>query len=100
MIHALSSRAASLLRQPALAHLATLNEDGSPHSAPVWVDTDGTHVIINTCVGFLKTRNMERDPRVALSVASLEDPLRHLSVTGRVVEITTEGADAHIDALA
>ena len=53
------------------ATVATLNRDGSPQVSPVWVAYDGEHVIFNTEMKRLKTRNMKRDPRVALSVRTL-----------------------------
>jgi PPOX class probable F420-dependent enzyme len=84
----------------AFAHLATLNPDGSPQVTPVWVDLDGSHVRFNTARGRVKLRNIERDPRVALSAQDPEQPYRYVQVRGRVVETTERGADAHIDALA
>jgi PPOX class probable F420-dependent enzyme len=90
-----------LLKEPHLAQFVTLMRDGSPHIAPLWVDTDGTHVVINTEEGRVKVRNMRRDPRVAISVYDPAKPYaRVLNVQGRVVEITAEGAAGHIDFLA
>jgi PPOX class probable F420-dependent enzyme len=89
-----------LLTKKGLAHLVTLLPDGTPQSTPVWVDYDGTHVLINTAVGRLKDKNMQRDPRVAFSVTDPENPYRYLEVRGRVVERTKVGADQHIDAMA
>ncbi|HEY1492775.1 MAG TPA: TIGR03618 family F420-dependent PPOX class oxidoreductase, partial [Steroidobacteraceae bacterium] len=66
----------------------------------VWVDYDGRHVLINTAVGRLKDKNMQRDPRVAFSVTDPDNPYRYLEVRGRVVERTKAGADEHIDAMA
>ena len=43
---------------------------------------------------------MRRDPRVALAIQDPDNPYRYLEVRGRVVEITEEGADAHIDRMA
>src|SRR5580693_9170239 len=57
---------ADLLKKAAFANLATLNADGSPQVTPVWVDFDGTHVIVNTARGRVKTKNLGREPRVAL----------------------------------
>src|SRR5262245_37234712 len=88
---------ADILAKPAFAHLAPLNPDGSPQVTPVWVDFDGTNVIVNTARGRVKTRNLEREPRVALSVADPENPYRYLGIQGRVVEMTESGGDAHID---
>lgn len=90
-----------LLREPHLAQFVTLMKDGSPHIAPLWVDTDGTHVVINTEEGRVKVSNIRRDPRVAISVYDPEKPYaRVLNVQGRVVEITADGAAEHIDDLA
>ena len=84
----------------AFAYLSTLMKDGSPQITPIWFNTDGTHILINSAFGRVKDRNIRRNPRVALVIADPKDPYRYLQIRGRVVEITTEGADAHIDALA
>src|SRR6516162_8978699 len=84
----------------AFAHLATLMPDGSPQVTPVWVDYDGSHVRVNSAKGRLKDKNMRRDKRVALSIQDPDNPYRYIAVRGKVVEITEQGADAHIDALA
>ena len=91
---------ADLLKKPAFANLATLNADGSPQVTPVWVDFDGKHVLVNTARGRVKTKNLGREPRVALSIADPENPYRYLGIQGRVVEMTEAGGDAHIDAMA
>jgi PPOX class probable F420-dependent enzyme len=89
-----------LTTKPAFAHLATSNADGSPQVTPVWVDFDGTHVIVNTAKGRVKARNLERSPRVALSISDPENPYRYLAIQGKVVEMTEQGGDAHIDKMA
>ncbi|HSY04598.1 MAG TPA: PPOX class F420-dependent oxidoreductase [Steroidobacteraceae bacterium] len=89
-----------LFSKKAFAHLATLMADGKPQTTPVWVDYDGQHVVINTAEGRQKDKNMQRDPRVAMSIADPENPYRYLEVRGRVVERTHQGADQHIDAMA
>ena len=91
---------ADLLTKPAFANLATLNPDGSPQVTPVWVDFDGSHVIVNTARGRVKAKNLAREPRVALSIADPENPYRYLGIQGRVVEMTDKGGDAHIDKMA
>ncbi len=80
--------------------LATLMKDGSPQVTPVWVDLEGDRILVNSEQKRVKTRNMRRDPRVALSVQEPGNPYRYLEVRGRVTEITTDGAAAHIDKLA
>ena len=89
-----------LFKKPAFANLATLNADGSPQVTPVWVDFDGTNILVNTARGRVKDRNLQREPRVALSVLDPENPYRYLGIQGRVVEMTEQGADAHIDKMA
>lgn len=96
----LSESARTLLEGQNFGHLATLMPDGSPHVSPVWVDHDGAHVLVNTAEGRVKLRNVRRDPRVAISVANQQNPYQMVAIQGRVVEITREGADAHIDKMA
>jgi len=89
-----------LLTKKSFAHLATLNEDGTPQSTPVWIDYDGKNVLVNTARGRRKDRNMRERPSVAISVADPDNPYRYLEIRGKVVGVTEEGADAHIDKLA
>jgi PPOX class probable F420-dependent enzyme len=90
----------ALLRQPSSCYLATTMPDGSPHLTQTWVDTDGEHIVINTVQGFQKARNVERDPRVAVSVSDPSNPSRYYAVRGRVVKAATEGGSEHIEVLA
>jgi PPOX class probable F420-dependent enzyme len=89
-----------LFQKPALAHLATIMPDGTPQVTPVWVDYDGTHVLVNTAKGRQKALNMQKQPKVGLDIVDPANPFHSLAVRGRVVEITENGADAHIDKLA
>lgn len=89
-----------LLREPAFCQVATVMPDGSPQITQVWVDTDGDHILINTSERRQKVRNVRRDPRVAVNVVDPKNAWRIASVRGRVVEVTTEGADDLIDRLA
>jgi PPOX class probable F420-dependent enzyme len=88
-----------LLRKPSPCFLSTVMADGSPQVTETWVDTDGEHIIINTVVGFVKARNVERDPRVALAVQDPENPFRYIQVRGEVVTMTTDGGAESIEAL-
>jgi PPOX class probable F420-dependent enzyme len=88
-----------LFQKKAFAQLATLMSDGSPQVTPVWFEFDGKHVVINSAKGRTKDVNMRRNPIVALSIQDPDNPYRHLSLKGKVVEITENGADAHIDKL-
>jgi PPOX class probable F420-dependent enzyme len=84
----------------AFAYLATTMKDGSPQVTPVWFNTDGAYILVNSAKGRVKDRNMRKRPQVALAIADPKDPYRYLSVRGSVVEIAEEGAIAHIDTLA
>src|SRR3954451_8576769 len=95
-----ASHADLLTTKQAFAYVATLNADGSPQVTPVWVDFDGTHVIVNTARGRVKDRNLKREPRVAVAIQDPDNPYRYLSIQGRVAEMTENGADAHIDKMA
>lgn len=96
----LSEKQAELLRGRNWGTVTTLRQDGSPHATPVWVDTDGEHVLFNTSVGRAKERHIRRDPRVAVTVLPAENQQAgYVSVTGRA-EIVEEGAFEHIDKLA
>lgn len=89
-----------LFDKKAFGSLATLMPDGRPQVTPVWCDFDGARVIINSARGRRKDRNVARDPRVSLAISDPDNPYRYLEIRGRVVEITEEGADAHIDRMA
>lgn len=89
-----------LFQKRAFAHLATIMEDGSPQVTPVWIDYDGTYILVNSARGRVKDRNMRRDPRVAIEITDPDDPYRYFQVLGKVVEITEEGAADHIDKMA
>lgn len=80
------------------AALTTLFADGSPQTNVMWVDADDDHVLINTEVGRAKYVNVERDPRVAVTIWDADNPYRYAEVRGRVVDIVT-GPEArdHID---
>ncbi len=81
------------------AHVVTLMEDGSPQVSPVWVARDGAEaVVFNTAKGRVKHRNLERDPRIALSVHAQDDPYTYIQVRG-TAELVDEGALEHIDAM-
>jgi len=74
------------LDSTAIAHLATVLPDGSPHSVPLWVGTRGDQIVFLTGPGSRKARNLRRDPRVALSLTAVGNPFLPVLVRGRVVE--------------
>src|SRR3954447_7982714 len=82
-----------LFEGPNFGHLATLGPDGSPYSVAVWVGLEDDRVVFFTQPGSQKANNLDRDPRVAVSVVDFEHPYR----TGRIrgeVERTIEGDEA------
>jgi PPOX class probable F420-dependent enzyme len=100
MADVLSEKARALIARPVLASLATLNADGSPQITPLWIDLDGDDVVFNTSQSRKKARNLERDGRVAVTVIDPDDAYNVVAFRGTVTEITTDGADAQIDAMA
>ena len=87
-------------QKKAFAHLATVMPDGTPQVTPVWFDYKNGLVRVNTAKGRVKARNMPEGASVALSIMDPDNPYRYIQVRGRVRKATTDGADAHIDALA
>jgi len=83
----------------AFLFLGTTMSDSTPQVTPVWFNTDGTYILINTAEGRVKDRNMRSRPVVALCIADPANPYRYLQLRGKVVERTLKGADEHIDAL-
>ena len=83
----------------AFLYLATSMKDGSPQVTPVWFNTAGEYILINSAKGRTKDRNMRRDPRVAVCITDPAAPYRYLQLRGRVVEMTEEGGLEHINAL-
>jgi PPOX class probable F420-dependent enzyme len=84
----------------AFAHVATVDADGTPQVTPVWVEYDGEHIQINSAKGRKKDRNLAERPQVGVSIQDPADPYRYVGIQGKVVEITTEGAEAQIKRMA
>ncbi|MCU1454514.1 MAG: pyridoxamine 5-phosphate oxidase-related FMN-binding [Acidimicrobiales bacterium] len=82
------------------AALSTLLADGQPQTHVMWIDADDDHVLINTEVHRQKYKNVQRDPRVTVTVFNIENPYQYVEVRGRVVEeVRGDEARAHIDTL-
>ena len=79
--------------------LATIMPDGSPQVTPIWFSADEEHILINSAKGRIKDRTMRARPQVALVIQDPSTPYRYLQIRGRVVAITEEGGDEHINAL-
>ena len=91
---------AGILDTKALLYLGTQNKDGSPQVSPVWFGTNGDIIEVNSAKGRLKDLNMRAKPKVSIAIVDPENAYRWVGIQGTVVEITENGADAHIDALA
>lgn len=90
-----------LFDRPTFAHVATLTPQGAPHVTPVWIDYDGdrNRVLVNTERHRRKTKNVERNPAVGISMLDPDDPYRRLCFIGTVTNMTTDGAREHIERL-
>jgi PPOX class probable F420-dependent enzyme len=99
----LPDEARRLLESDALVHLVTINSDGSPQSSCVWVGLEGNEIVSGHMTPRQKLRNVERDPRVLLSVeAPSHDDLglrEYLVVHGKA-RIEEGGAAALLQRLA
>lgn len=89
----------SLLTGKNFAFVATLMKDGSPQITPTWIDFYGKAILINTAEGRVKQKNLSRDPRIAISIVDHNNPYNMVTIRGKVMEQTSEGADEHIDKL-
>ena len=83
-----------LLERPLFAHLATVRPDGSPQSSVMWFDWDGQVLRITHTRSRQKFANIEKDPRVALSVCDPDDQYRYVEVRGRVEQVEDDDATA------
>jgi PPOX class probable F420-dependent enzyme len=83
-----------------LAFISTLSKDGSPHITPMWADMEGDVILINTFESSAKSKNIKKDPRIAISVVESNNPYSMVSIKGIVIDQTTEGADDHLKKLA
>ena len=76
-----------LLESNALANIATVGPKGEPQNNPVWFDWDGTHILFGQRKGRQKLQNLQREPRIAVSIVDPTNPYRYLEVRGKVVRI-------------
>jgi PPOX class probable F420-dependent enzyme len=99
----LPDSARAVIESAALAHLVTLNPDGSPQMSCVWVGLDGDEIVCGHLPRHRKVENMERDPRVALSIEgeqSNELGLKHYLVVYGRARITEGGGPDLLQRLA
>lgn len=91
---------ADLLDSTALAYIATIGPAGEPQVTPVWFDWDGEYVRFSQTTTRQKYLNVQRDPRIALSVVDPANLYRYLEIRGRVVEVEPDPNRAFIDKMA
>ena len=82
-----------------LVFVATLMNDGSPQLSPVWANFEDGYVLINTAEGRIKHKNVLRDPRVAVSVVSKDNPLDMTTIRGTVEKLIPDYEYKHADKL-
>ena len=89
----------ALLEAPNHAVVSTLNADGSILSTVAWVSLEDGELAVNSAAGRRWPTNLERDPRITVTVYPGENPYEYVEVQGRATG-TGEDADDHIDRLA
>lgn len=99
----LSGAALGLLESDAVATVATINADGSPHLTLAWVGVEDGEIVLGTLDDQRKLRNLRRDPRIALTIQSDRINawgLREYLVLEGTARITEGGAAALLQHLA
>ena len=81
----LPERALELLRGKTYGHVVTVNRDGSPQVTMVYLDEIEGDMAFATTRDRVKFRNLERDPRIIVSVQNVDRPGQYLLVHGRAV---------------
>ena len=89
-----------LLTAKALAHVATIGPNGEPQVNPVWFGTQEGKILFSQTTTRQKFKNVQREPRVALSIVDPANPYRYLEIRGRVVEVRPDPDKAFIDEMA
>ena len=79
--------------------LATTMLDGSPQVTPIWFNTDGEYLLINSAKGRTKDRNIRARPKVAVAIMDPKNIYRYIQIRGEVIEITEKNAREHINTL-
>lgn len=91
---------ADLLESNALAHVATVGPRGEPQVNPVWFGWDGIHLRFSQTTTRQKYKNVQREPRIALSIVDPANPYRYLEIRGKVVAVEPDPEFAFIDSMA
>ena len=87
----LTREARELIDLPEPAVLATVNDDGTPHTCVMWVARDGDRRLMSTKPARRRYRDLQRRPRASVLVDSRRQPRRYVEVRGRA-QLGGEGA--------
>lgn len=99
-VSVIPQNARDILSSTGLAHIATIGPDGEPQSTPVWFEYDGQSIRISQTKERQKYRNMQREPRIALSITDPNNPYHYLEVRGRVTRVEDDPDKRFINLLA
>ena len=95
----MDEKVVKLFSEKNLVFIATIMPDGSPQLSPVWANYENGYVLVNTAEGRIKHKNILRDPRVAVSVVSANNPLDMTTIRGVVEELIPDYEYKHADRL-
>ena len=95
----LPDRIRELLGKPNPAVIATVRADGHPVTVPTWYLLDGERIFVNMDAGRKRLEHLRADPRVSLSVLDEAGWYTHVSILGRVTEMTDDPDLSGIDRL-
>ena len=86
----------SFLNEPHIGHLITLRPDGSPHAAPIWYEYRDGQFLVWTSRDTRKFKNIAGDARIALSIASEDEPYKYMSIEGKATVSNTDVRSAAV----
>ena len=95
----MDGKAVKLFSEKNLVYIATVMRDGAPQVSPVWANYDDGYILVNTAEGRIKHKNILRDPRVAISVVSTDNPLDMITIRGVVEKLIPDYEYKHADKL-
>jgi PPOX class probable F420-dependent enzyme len=96
----LQPRDRELLTEPNFCHVAVPTQDGTIQTVVVWCDVEDDQVVLNSAEGREWPENLRRAGQATMTVMNLRDPQEYVTIVGRLVEDTNEGANDVINALA
>lgn len=89
-----------LLQSNALANIATIGPEGAPQNNPVWFEYDGEHIKFSQTQHRQKLRNLERDPRIAITIVDPTNPFRYVEIRGAMAKVEPDPDNAFINKMA